>query len=82
MFRTSGRLVFSCRNSYITLQCIAISNLDVTFAHYGDSACKGDYAVATNGKNDDLQHPIESEGIIFDDVQEDFKIIYHRPNVV
>ena len=54
--------------------------LDVTFAHFGSSPCLGDYAVATSGMNDDLQHPVESEGILFDDVEENYKIIYHRPN--
>ena len=59
-------------------QLICLS--DITFAHFGGSACLGDYAVATNGMNDDLQHPIESEGITFDNVDDDYKIVYHRPN--
>ena len=33
-----------------------------------------------NKGNDDGQHPIEAEGIQFYDVDEDYKIIYHRPN--
>ena len=54
---------------------------DVTFAHFGDSACNGDYAIATNDANDDGQHPIEAEGTSLFDVDDDYKIVYHRPNV-
>ena len=53
----------------------------MTFAHFGDSACLGDYAVGSNKGNDDGQHPIEAEGVKFYDVDDDYKIIYHRPNI-
>ena len=59
--------------------CLFVS--DVTFAHFGDSACLGDYAVGSNKGNDDGQHPVEAEGIQFYDVDDDYKIIYHRPNI-
>ena len=55
--------------------------LDVTFAHYGDTACRGDYAIGTNPGNDDGQHPVETEGITLYDVDDDYKIVYHRPNI-
>ena len=54
---------------------------DVTFAKYGKTSCKNNYAVTTNKANDDLQHPIWSERITFLDVDTNYKIIYHRPNV-
>ncbi|XP_060603397.1 fibrocystin-L-like isoform X3 [Ruditapes philippinarum] len=54
---------------------------DVTFAKYGQTACKNNYAVTTNEANDDLQHPMTSERTTLIDVDSSHKIIYHRPNV-
>jgi hypothetical protein len=54
---------------------------DVTFAKYGQTACKNNYAVTTNKANDDLQHPMTSERTTLIDVDSSHKIIYHRPNV-
>ena len=54
---------------------------DVTFAHFGSSACWGDYILATNAGNDDGQHPVEAEGTALFGVENDYKIVYHRPNI-
>ena len=43
--------------------------------------CNGDYAIATSGKNDDGQHPVELEQISLYDVEDDYKVVYHRPNI-
>ena len=59
----------------------SLSITDVTFAHYGGSACNGDYAIATNKKNDDGQHPVEIEQVTLYDVDDDYKVVYHRPNI-
>lgn len=53
----------------------------VTFAHFG-MGCKGrDYAISTNSRNDDGQHPVTITGASLVDVNDSSKIWIHRPNL-
>ncbi|KAL4228553.1 Fibrocystin-L [Mactra antiquata] len=54
---------------------------DVTFAKFGTTSGKKNYAIATNIGNDDLQHPIEISGSTLSNVELDNKVFFHRPNV-
>ncbi|XP_021347967.1 fibrocystin-L-like [Mizuhopecten yessoensis] len=53
----------------------------VAFAHFKTTCGINDYAVTTNAKGVDGQHPIESTNAVITDVATDNKIFYHRPNV-
>ena len=64
---------------YSTTKRFAIS--DITFAHFGPSLCGGAYCIATNVNNDDGQHPVEAKQIAMYSVKDDYKIVYHRPNI-
>ena len=79
----SGELSCPCDRScyfFIFIYFFFFFIKDVTFAHFGDS-CNGDFAVGTNQFNDDGQHPIEGKGISMFDVDDDYKIVYHRANL-
>lgn len=54
---------------------------NVTFAKYGQTSCKNNFAITPNKGNDDGQHPINSERISLIEVDHSNKIIYQRPNV-
>ena len=55
---------------------------NVTFAHFGIK-CNGqrDYAISSNEKNDDGQHPMDLSNIQLHDVDNSSKVWIHRPNI-
>ena len=61
------------------IYCVCFT--DNMFANYKSSHCNGDYAVATNDDNHNLQHPIEAERTTLVNVDSTNKIYFHRPNV-
>ncbi|XP_060084827.1 fibrocystin-L-like, partial [Ylistrum balloti] len=66
--------------SYSSL--FGVMKLDgVSFAHFKTTCGRNDFAVTTNAKGDDGQHPIESKNAFTTDVATNNKIFYHRPNV-
>lgn len=54
---------------------------NITFANFNSSCGTRDYAVGTNMKNDDGQHPMEFSNIVLDNVDMDSKVFIHRPNL-
>ncbi|KAK7105773.1 hypothetical protein V1264_017108 [Littorina saxatilis] len=55
---------------------------NVHFEHFkSDGAGSTDFAISTNKKNDDLQHPVHVSALSFHDVDNTSKVFYHNPNV-
>jgi hypothetical protein len=58
---------------------LQISN--VTFTDFGASCSGQDYAISTNYKNDDGQHPVTITNTVFSNVDNSSKLWIHRPNL-
>ena len=53
----------------------------VAFKNFGTRGhYEASFAVGTNPQNEDLQHPITVSGIIMEDVERGYEVVYHRPS--
>ncbi|XP_052063080.1 fibrocystin-L-like [Mytilus californianus] len=53
----------------------------VTFAGFNNECSTNGAAIATNTNNDDGQHPVEVQGLTFDNVDTTHRVFYHRPRL-
>ena len=54
----------------------------MTFEHFtSDGAGSSDFAISTNKKNDDMQHPVYVSGLTLNDVENTSKVYFHQPNL-
>lgn len=70
--------VVSCNNFCINIRKYFTG---VTFSGFNDECSTNGAAIATNTNNDDGQHPVEVQGLTFDNVDMAHRVFYHRPRL-